>query len=177
MDSCRYIHWKQLSQLECSRCPCVLYRGGVCHQNKCATWERKKKTDTNATETWRCRGLYTAGNGYFWSLRWRTNYTQATAELHVTLSNFYPIVCVHTSRPSYQYVCVLYLSEGERESVWTERRRWASYLCICLCREYSVCVCACVCVCVCGGPVAACLALSQSRLLDLSEPVVSSAPV
>lgn len=35
-----------------------------------------------------------------------TNYTQVTAELGVTLSNFYPIVCVHTSWLSYQYVHV-----------------------------------------------------------------------
>lgn len=66
----------------------------------------------------RCLGLYATGNGYFWSLCQRTNYTQVTAILGVTLSNFYPIVFVHTFWLSYQYVCILYLSEGGREYVW-----------------------------------------------------------
>lgn len=96
-----YIPWKkEQTQLACSCSLCSEERGRLL-QNKCAMWEKKQMQ-----QIWRCCGLYTAGNRYFWSLHWRTNYTQVTDKLGVTLSNFYPIVCVHTSWLSYQYVFV-----------------------------------------------------------------------
>lgn len=48
----------------------------------------------------------------------RPNYAHVTAMLGVTLSNFYPLVFVHTSWLSYQYVCILYRSEWKGECVW-----------------------------------------------------------
>ena len=99
VPSQQYIHWKQSRPLTL----CVLQGGG----GASAAWINVQvRKDTTAAEMWRRRGLYTAGSGYFWSFCRTTNYTQVTAILGVTLSNFYPRVCVHTSWLSHQYVCV-----------------------------------------------------------------------
>ncbi len=128
-------------------------------------WNVRK--ETNATEIWRCHGLYTAGKGYFWSLCRRTNYTQVTATLGVTLSNFYPIVCVHTSWLSYQYVCVM-----ERDRVCVDRRGVCGcYICVYASVGSKLCLCVCVCVLVCvvGLCWPAWLGVHQSCWISVSQ--------
>lgn len=128
------------------------------------------RKETNATEIWRCLGPYTAGKRYFWSLCRRTNYTQVTAKLGVTLSNFYPIVCVHTSWLSYQYVCVLYLSDGAREFVWIGGVPVGVIFVYMLLQGVN-CVCTCVCVSVCAVGLCwpAWLGVNQSCWISVSQ--------
>lgn len=119
----------------------VLWREGVFAARLNAECEKKKSTETR-----RCWGLYTAGNGYFWLLLWGTNYTQVTTKIGVTLSNFYPIVCVHTSWVSWCFCTCVFLTV---KVSYTGRGVSEHYFCIIHpeinCKRISVCrVCLCV---------------------------------
>lgn len=109
-----------------------LRRGGVCCPNKCRMWETKK----NAL-IWRCCELYIhSRNRYFWS--------QHTSMLGVTLSNFYPIVWVHTSWLSYCCVCFCVTASGSLcgpvSCKWAlfKLSTWEETMC-CACTHVRVC--------------------------------------
>lgn len=114
----------------------------------------------HAGESWRCCGLYTAGEIYFWLLHRRTNYSLPTAKLGVTLSNFYPILCVHTPRAKLS-ICV-FISLTDKGEEKRRGRTRVSCLCLCSSREY-------VCVSVMGLCWPAWLRVNQSCWVSVSH--------
>lgn len=138
-----YIHWKQWQQLQYSvSFISVFWREEASAPRINMECEKRNKYNRDLQVSW---AIYSR-EWIFWSLCRRTNYTQVTAELGVTLSNFYPIVCVHTSWLSYQYVCAF---------VWQGKGvcddGMCVYLCICFSRELTVSVLVWVCVSLCEG--------------------------
>lgn len=153
---------KKQQQLQCLCSLCILWRGSVCQHNECAMWEKKQMQQRSEG----VEGYIQEGMDIFGEKEHNTLKSQLSLVWQCDTFQFLPnILCSHLRGWLSIYVCVLYLSEGEREFVWIGNMSVGNLFVYILVWVW-VCVRACVCEGLCWP---AWLRVNQSCWISVSQ--------